>query len=99
MKQKYRVIVSAILVSKDRKILLGKVRDGGVYPNCWHIPGDGVDEGENKETALIREIKEEVGLNIKDNLMKLISDSNTGEAIKTDKDTGEKWLVKMSFNV
>lgn len=99
MKQKNRTIVSAVLVSKDNKILLGKVRDGGVYPDCWHIPGGGVDEGEDKETALIREMKEEIGLNIRDKSMKLLSDSDTGEAVKTDKDTGEKWLVKMSFNV
>ncbi len=99
MKQKNRTIVSAVLISKDKKILLGKVREGGVYPNCWHIPGGGVDEGEDNETALAREIKEEVGLSITTDLMKLISDSDTGEAVKTDKGTGEKWLVKMSFNV
>lgn len=99
MKQKNRTIVSAVLVSKDKKILLGKVREGGVYPDCWHIPGGGVDENEDKETALVREIREEVGLNIKNNSMELLSDSDTGEAIKTDKHSGEEWLVKMSFNV
>lgn len=99
MKQKERAIVSAVLISKDNKILLGKVREGGVYPDCWHIPGGGIDEGENKETALVREIKEEVGLDIKGLPIKLLSDSDTDDAIKTDKNTGEKFLVKMHFNV
>lgn len=99
MKQKNRTIVSAVLVSKDKKILLGKVRTGGVYPDCWHIPGGGVEEGEGMVTAIEREIREEIGLDISTESKKLISDSDTGEAIKTDKNTGEKWLVKMSFNV
>ncbi len=99
MKQKDRTIVSAVLISKDNKILLGKVREGGVYPDCWHIPGGGIDDGEDKDTALIREIKEEIGLDIKDLTIKLLSDSDTGGAVKTDKNTGEKFLVKMHFNV
>jgi 8-oxo-dGTP pyrophosphatase MutT (NUDIX family) len=99
MKQKERIIVSAVLISKDQKMLLGKVREGGVYPDCWHIPGGGVEVGESKEQALIREVEEEVGLDIKDDAMELLSDSDTGEAVKIDKKTGEKVLVKMHFNV
>lgn len=99
MKQKNRIIVSAVIVSKDEKILLGKVREGGVYPDCWHIPGGGVEEGETKLQALSREIQEEVGLNIVEDQIRLLSDKGTGEATKTDKKTGEEWLVKMYFNV
>lgn len=99
MKQKNRTIVSAVLISDDNKILLGKVREGGVYPDCWHIPGGGVDDGEDKETALIREIMEEVGIDIKGTPIKLLSDTDTGEAVKVDKDAVEEMLIKMHFNV
>lgn len=99
MKTLNRTIVSAMLISTDDKILLGKVREGGVYPDCWHIPGGGVDKGETKEQALVREIKEEVGLDISGYLTKLVRDIDTGEATKTDKDTGEQFHVIMQFNV
>jgi len=99
MKSIQRTIVSAILVSSDNKILLGKNREGGVYPDCWHIPGGGVDEGETKEEALTREIREEVGIDISETNPQLVSDSDTGKSVKTDKDSGEQFKVEMHFNV
>lgn len=99
MKTINRIIVSAVLISSDDKILLGKVREGGVYPNCWHIPGGGVDEGESKDQALVREMKEELGINISSYDRKIIRDIDTGEADKTDKSSGEKYHVIMKFNV
>ncbi len=88
-----------MIMSNDGKILLGKVRAGGVYPDCWHIPGGGVDEGETKEQALIREMYEEIGLDIANLPKKLVRDTDTGEADKTDKQTGETYHVVMQFNV
>lgn len=99
MLTKPRTIVSAIILSTDQKILMGKVYKGGVYPDCWHIPGGGVEPGETKDQALVREIQEEVGLDIQKYQLTLVSNTGTGESIKTDKHTGEKILYQMQFNV
>lgn len=40
------------------------VNKGGVYTDCWHIPGGGIEEGEDKNSALMREVKEETGIDI-----------------------------------
>lgn len=96
-----RKIVSALIFSKDGKILMGKKdpNKGGVYPDCWHIPGGGVDEGETLEQALIREVKEETKINISSYKIELIDDTSQGESEKILKDSNEKVLCKMNFNV
>ena len=48
-------------IVKDKKVLLMRRFDIGV----WEVPGDGTEFGENPEQTLMREIKEEVGINIK----------------------------------
>jgi 8-oxo-dGTP pyrophosphatase MutT (NUDIX family) len=96
-----REIVSAIIVSKDGKLLLGlKNPDGGgVYVDCWHIPGGGVDENETKKIALTREVAEETGIDISGYKTVLVDDNDEGESEKILKDTGEKVLCKMKFYV
>ena len=96
-----REIVSALIFSKDGKLLMGKKdpAKGGVYAECWHLPGGGIDEGENKEQALVREVKEETNLDIGSLKQELVDDTAWGQSEKVLKDTGEKVLCNMHFNV
>ncbi|HSW80349.1 MAG TPA: NUDIX hydrolase [Candidatus Saccharimonadales bacterium] len=100
MRTIYRTIVSAIIISKDGKILLGKKDPKRqIYDlDCWHIPGGGVDDGETLEEGLRREMLEEVGIDINDCSVKLVDDKGKGEAEKI-LNSGEKVLAKMKFNV
>jgi len=91
-----RDIVSAVLISKDRKILQALKNATGVYPNSWGIIGGGVDEGEDQRAALNREFVEEAGIDISTYPAELVHESE-GESEKTDKRTGERVLAKMKF--
>lgn len=50
----------AIIINDLNQILLVK----HTYDPCWYIPGGGVKRGESTKTAILRELKEEVGLSV-----------------------------------
>lgn len=66
--------VGIILVNAESKVLLQlRCKDEFLYPNCWTLPGGRVEEGESLEQAILREVKEELGLDLRDhNLFKTI---------------------------
>ena len=55
--------VVAAIIHKDDKILATK-RGYGEFINQWEFPGGKIEENETKEEALIREIKEELNIDI-----------------------------------
>jgi len=91
-----RDIVSAVIIGKNGRLLLAHKSDKGVYPGTWGIFGGGIDEGEDKRTALNREVLEESGIDISKYPAILVQEAK-GESEKTLKETGERVFVKMNF--
>jgi 8-oxo-dGTP diphosphatase len=54
-----RIRVAGLLINGGRVLLVRQQKDGRTY---WLLPGGGVEEGEELEDALLREITEECGL-------------------------------------
>jgi 8-oxo-dGTP diphosphatase len=52
----------AAVIKKDGKILM---LDRVNFPFGWACPAGHIEEGENPESAMIREVKEEVGIDVK----------------------------------
>ena len=73
-------LIAHALIEKDGKYLLikrSKIKRGSpnMYPEYWDIPGGSVEDYETPVEALVREIKEEVGLDV--NIKQIIhEDSN-----------------------
>ncbi len=91
-----RDIVSAVIIGKDGRLLLAHKNDKGVYPDTWGIFGGGIEEGEDKITALNREVLEESGIDISKYPAILVQKAK-GESEKTLKESGERVFVKMNF--
>jgi ADP-ribose pyrophosphatase YjhB (NUDIX family) len=67
-----RIRAAGILVKDGRILLVRHEKSGKSY---WLLPGGGVDFGETVEQALVREFKEEVGLDISVGKLALVQDS------------------------
>jgi 8-oxo-dGTP diphosphatase len=57
------VLVSAVaLVDRDGRVLLAQRPEGKAMAGLWEFPGGKVEPGETPESALIRELDEELGI-------------------------------------
>jgi 8-oxo-dGTP diphosphatase len=58
------LVVACALVDADGRVLLAKRPPGRPLEGLWEFPGGKVERGETPEAALIRELEEELGINI-----------------------------------
>ena len=56
--------VTAAVIKQDGKLLIARRPEKGLLGGLWEFPGGKVEEGENLSEALIREIREELGVEI-----------------------------------
>jgi 8-oxo-dGTP diphosphatase len=57
-------VVAAALTSQDGEILLQRRPEGRQMAGLWEFPGGKVDAGESPESALVRELYEELGVQV-----------------------------------
>jgi len=63
---KLLLVVAVALVDTDGRILLSQRPEGKQLAGLWEFPGGKVEPGERPETALIRELSEELGIDVKE---------------------------------
>lgn len=66
MKAIFKSAVHIILIN-DNKILLQKRKGSKLWPGYYALPAGHIDEGETQYDALVREAKEELGIEINPN--------------------------------
>ncbi len=58
------LVVAVALVDADGRVLLAQRPPGKAMAGLWEFPGGKVHEGETPEAALIRELKEELDIDV-----------------------------------
>jgi len=59
------LVVAVALVDADDRVLIAKRPEGKQLAGLWEFPGGKLDAGERPEDALIRELREELGIAVK----------------------------------
>ena len=56
------LVAAAALIDKDQRILLAERPQGKAMAGLWEFPGGKIGPNETPEAALVRELKEELGI-------------------------------------
>jgi 8-oxo-dGTP diphosphatase len=62
---KLPLVVACALIDADNRVLIAQRPEGKTLAGLWEFPGGKVDPGETPEQALVRELKEELGIETK----------------------------------
>src|SRR6201985_265224 len=60
------LVVAVALVDADGRVLIAQRPEGKSMAGLWEFPGGKIEAGERPEDALIRELREELGIAVKE---------------------------------
>ncbi len=63
---KLLLVVACALVDTDNRVLVTQRPEGKALAGLWEFPGGKLEAGERPEPALIRELAEELGIEVKE---------------------------------
>lgn len=69
----------AMIYNKGDLLFLKRSLEDDFHPGTWSLPGGGVDEGESPDQCIVREIKEELNLEVSSERCYLVQKIKTGE--------------------
>ena len=66
MSVKLVLVAACALIDADGRVLIAQRPQGKAMAGLWEFPGGKVESGERPEESLIRELKEELGIDVKE---------------------------------
>lgn len=69
VKMKYTTVACVALIDTDSRILLARRPEGKIMAGLWEFPGGKLHHGETPQACLVRELKEELGIDTKESCL------------------------------
>ena len=66
---KLTLVVACALIDADRRVLIAQRPEGKPMAGLWEFPGGKIEAGERPEQTLIRELKEELGIVVREDCL------------------------------
>jgi 8-oxo-dGTP diphosphatase len=63
------LVAACALIDADGRVLLAQRPEGKPMAGLWEFPGGKVEDGEQPERSLIRELKEELGISVSEDCL------------------------------
>lgn len=63
---KLLLVVAVALIDADRRVLIAQRPEGKQLAGLWEFPGGKLEPGERPEQTLVRELREELGISVKE---------------------------------
>lgn len=60
-----KIVLGGVIIKDDKILILQRHKNEDIYPNMWELPSGKREPLEPSEESLIREVKEETGLDVR----------------------------------
>lgn len=60
----HKVVSGGVVIREGKALILQRSENENSFPGMWELPSGKLEEGESIEEALLREVKEESGLDV-----------------------------------
>ena len=92
-KDEYRLSVHIWIANQDKILIQKRTSNKKIFPNLWEQTGGGVLAGETSISAVKRESKEELNIDVSDNELTYI-----GSYVRVN-DIVDIWLIEKDLNI
>lgn len=75
------VVAACALIDRSGRVLLSRRPEGKAHAGKWEFPGGKCEEGEAAPAALIRELREELGIDTEESCLAPLSFGGEGELL------------------